>query len=32
MLRTLGCELVQGYLFSPPLTPVAVRSLFQVRG
>ena len=32
ILRTLGCELVQGYLFSPPLTPEAVRSLFLARG
>ena len=32
ILRTLGCVLVQGYLFSPPLTTEAVRSLFKSRG
>ena len=29
ILRSLGCDLVQGYLFSPPLTTEAVRSLLK---
>ena len=31
ILRTLGCEKVQGYLFSPPLATEAVRSLLKAR-
>ena len=29
ILRSLGCEQVQGFLYSPPLTPDAVRALFK---
>ncbi len=32
ILRSLGCERVQGYLFSPPLATEAVRSLLKARG
>jgi len=32
ILHSLGCELVQGYLFSPPLATEAVRGLFKARG
>jgi diguanylate cyclase (GGDEF)-like protein/PAS domain S-box-containing protein len=31
ILRSLGCEKVQGYLFSPPLATEAVRSLLKAR-
>ncbi len=31
ILRSLGCEKVQGYLFAPPLTTEAVRSLLKQR-
>jgi diguanylate cyclase (GGDEF)-like protein/PAS domain S-box-containing protein len=31
VLHTLGCEQVQGFLFSPPLTSEAVRSLLKGR-
>ena len=29
ILRSLGCEQVQGFLYAPPLTPDAVRALFK---
>ncbi len=32
ILRSLGCEQVQGYLFAPALTTEAVRSLLKARG
>jgi len=32
MLRGLGCDRVQGYLYSAPLSPEAVRTLFKARG
>jgi diguanylate cyclase (GGDEF)-like protein len=31
LLKSLGCELVQGYLFSPPLTAEAARTLLRAR-
>jgi diguanylate cyclase (GGDEF)-like protein/PAS domain S-box-containing protein len=31
ILRSLGCEKVQGYFYSPPITPDAVRALIKAR-
>ena len=31
LLKSLGCELVQGYLFSPPLTAESARTLLKTR-
>ena len=30
-LLAMGCELMQGYYFSPPIAPEAVDTLFELR-